>query len=168
MSEGDSGQGVPRFDEIDVHEACCLAVAIDDERSAFYGRLSERTAHESARNELMYLRRDEKRAAEYFAQRILTGASSRGKANSCDPEGGLHRWVENEIIAPFQKARSMEGLKSPKEAIRVGLELQKKSIGFFEEILRHEQDAREIEELHAVIAYERDHLRKLQLVSSYL
>ena len=40
-----------KFKEIDMDEALCLAVSIDEERSEFYGKLAERTEKKQVKND---------------------------------------------------------------------------------------------------------------------
>lgn len=156
-----------KFKEIDMYEALCLAVSINEERSEFYERLAEGAENKQVKNELLFLRDEERNNADYFARRLEELEGKESSAGSCDPERLLHQWVEKEIILPFQNARNTEGVKNSMEALRLGTELQRKTIEFYTELISHEKSAKEKDELSNVLVSEKQHLKKLNLIMSY-
>ena len=154
-----------KFKEIDMYEALCLAVSIGEERSDFYEKLSEQTDKSQVKTEILFLRDEERRNTDYFAHR-LEEEEDPGDAGSCDPEKKLHRWVENEIIVPFQKAREGTAVSGSMEALRLGAELQKLTIEFYRELLLHEKEEKKAE-LSDLLSSEEQHLKKLNIIMSY-
>ena len=156
-----------KFKEIDMYEALCLAVSIDEERSEYFENLAEATENKRVKNELQFLRDEERKNAEYFSQRLENEEGSEAETGSCDPERLLHQWVEKEIILPFQNARTDGSVSSSLEALRLGADLQRKTIEFYNELLLHEKGDKEKEELKKVLSREEQNLKKLNIIMSY-
>ena len=158
---------IKKFESIDLYEALCLAVSIDEERGSFYEKLAEQTENKQVKNELLFLRDEERKNADYFAQRLEGMEDTVEDAGSCDPERLLHKWVEEEIIIPFQKAQETGTPASSLDALKLGVELQKKSIEFYRELILHEQIEQEKEQLNQILASEEQNLKKLNIIMSY-
>lgn len=156
-----------RFKMIDKYEALCLALSIDEEKSEYFGSLADKTDNPRIRNELAFLKNEERNNSDYFARRIEEMENRNEDSGSCDPEGKLRKWVEEEIIEPFQEARETSNISSSLDALRIGAALQKKTIDFYNELMLSEQMESEKEEVARILAGEQDKLKKLNLIMSY-
>lgn len=158
------------FENIDLYEAFCLAITIDEERRQFYSDLSEKTKDPWPKNELNFLSDEEEKRSRYFQKR-LEELKKVGKdtnvAAACDPERKLFRFVEEEIIKPFAEAREGETLQNGSKALALGRDLQKKTIRFYEELSAHEEDPVQAEELNEILTVEKSFLARLNYIMSY-
>jgi len=156
-----------RFENINLYEAYCLALTIDEERKEFYENLAGKIKNTRVKNELLFLRDEEEKRAAYFEERIEDFEEDKEVLGACDPEKKLYIWVENEIIKPFQEGRNLKPLDNGTKALLLGRELQEKTISFYQELINHEKDPHQRAELADILDQEKKYRNKLNIIISY-
>ena len=109
-----------KFENINLYEAYCLALTIDEERKEYYEDLAGKIKNKRVKNEILFLRDEEEKRSEYLEKRIGDFEGDKEALGACDPEKKLYIWVENEIIKPFQEGRNINSLDNVSEALRLG------------------------------------------------
>ena len=89
----------PELSDLDLAEAYSLAITMEDEGFNFYNKIIEKTDNVRAKNELTYLRDEEKKHKEIF-EKLLKDSGEDFVKNE---ESDLHCWVNAEIVSRCRK-----------------------------------------------------------------
>lgn len=153
----------PAIDSIDVSEAYSLAITIEDEGYKFYEALAEKAENVQAKNELKYLRDEEKKHKAMF-EKCLKDSGEEFKE---DQSSVLHCWADEEIIKPMADALNEEKPTSSSEALRLGVQLEGKTIEFLESLKNAVKDKESLNALKNVIKEEKKHKKRLNIILAY-
>ncbi len=138
-----------------------LAVAVERKGYEFYHRLMEQSDKDQVRNEMRFLRDEEEAHRRYFEGEL----ARRGKGpGSPGPE--LDSILEKEFLEPMKARFQTKGPLDMKEALRFGLDLEQKSIDFYN-ALKASHAPTAAGDLDAIIAQEEKHKRKIKIILAY-
>jgi rubrerythrin len=144
-------------------EALSLAIEAEKEGYNFYNKIIEGTSEKRVKNELEYLR-DEEMKHEALFKKILRDKNLKAVVNE---NSDLSCWVKAEIIEPMQEAIKNHKPDSSAEALKVGLQLENKSIEMFQ-LLKDASDGKESKEaIETILNEEKKHRKKLNIIMAY-
>ncbi len=138
-----------------------LAVAMERKGNEFYARLMEQSSRDQVKNELRFLRDEEEEHQRYFEGEL----ARRGKGpGSPGPE--LDALLEKEFLEPMKARFQAKAPLDVKAALRFGLELEQKSIDFYNALKAAHAPA-VAGDLDAIIAQEEKHKRKIKIILAF-
>lgn len=153
----------PELSDVDLAEAYSLAITMEDEGYKFYDKIIAKMDNVRAKNELSYLRDEEKKHKEIF-EKLLKDS---GKEFVKNEESTLHCWVEAEIVGPMNEALEKHLPESSHEALKVGIILEDKSIDLFERLKQASKDKDSIKAIKDVLKEEKKHKKRLNIIMAY-
>ncbi len=153
----------PELADVDLAEAYSLAITMEESGYAFYDKIIEKLENVRAKNELTYLRDEEKKHKEIF-EKLLKDS---GKDFVKDEESTLHCWVDAEIVGPMQEALDKHLPESTHEALKVGVVLEEKSIDLFERLKQATKDKDSVKAIKDVLKEEKKHKKRLNIIMAY-
>jgi rubrerythrin len=153
----------PAIDSLDVAEAYSLAITIEDEGYKFYDALAEKAESVQAKNELNYLRDEEKKHKAMFEKCLKDS----GEEYKRDESSVLHCWADEEIIKPMADALNANTPATSSEALRLGVQLEGKTIEFLESMKQAVKDKESLDAIKTVIKEEKKHKKRLNIILAY-
>jgi rubrerythrin len=153
----------PELSDLDLAEAYSLAIAAEEEGYNFYNKIIEKTESVRAKNELAYLRDEEKKHKEIF-EKLLQDSGQEFVKNE---ESDLSCWVEAEIVGPMKEALEKNLPETSHEALKVGVILEDKSIDMFERMKGIAKDKESVKAIKNVLKEEKKHKKRLNIIMAY-
>ncbi len=139
-----------------------MAAMVEQGGFDFYARLTARSIDQRVRNELKFLRDEEAVHKAWFLEQLRArGGAPRG---SLPP--ALQEDLEQEFLVPMEKAFSSGGLGDNDKVLRLGSELEQRSIELYQ-ALRDVVPQGQQAELGRIIAEEEAHRRKLEIIRAF-
>lgn len=145
------------FDEL---EAYRIARKLEEDGIYYYSRMKDEVLKPKIRDVIEMLIGDERKHLDLLEKRVEELAHKHDMVD------------EGETLADIIDAKVMDVLKdservadilcSPQEAIRLGISVEKRSIAFYNEILKSTQDKTGRAAIEELMREEQDHLKKLE------
>ena len=136
-----------------------MAAVVEQGGFDFYARLTSRSGDQRVKNELRYLRDDEAIHKSWF----LSQVRARGNRPCGSLPPALQKDLDREFLAPLEKALSSGAVTDIDEALRLGSELARKSIGLYKAMRKNVPPDQQTE-LDGIIAAEESHRQKVDLL----
>jgi len=155
----------PLFQAADVLD---MAVRIEDQGRAFYGKCLEKIADPQVREVLEHLMEQEGRHLELFkAMRAELNASPLPESYPGELESYVDLFVQGKVFHEDEASRRAAALQGPRDAVDFGLEHERGSIRFYSEIKGFVGESWR-ERIDEVVAEEKDHIRRLSALRERL
>ncbi len=148
--------------DISFTEAYDFAMTLEEEGIKFYESLAKSYEGTQTKNEMLFLRDEEEKHRELF-KKLLKDTQSGSKKIS----GELKACVEEEILNPLKEKVKAGKVSKGSDALRLGVEMEKRTISFFEDLREKVGDKADTDVLDKVLEEEKNHLRKLNIILSY-
>lgn len=145
-----------------IEEVYQFAAEIEQGGFDFYGRLIEASDNTRVKNELKFLRDEEAEHKAFFLGELKKKGKAAGKLGA-----GLEELLQKEFIRPLEEFYRAGKITKTVEALRFGMQVEQKTIDFYGDLDRQAQDAGFRRELAAIIAEEKKHKQKLNLILAY-
>jgi rubrerythrin len=145
-----------------IEEAYRFAVDVEQGGYEFYERLIQASDNQRVKNELKFLRDEEAKHKAFFQGELR----KKGKADAAlDPS--LAGVLREQFLLPMEEAYRTAGAATIAEALRFGMALEQKTIDFYGDLRRQSKDPAFLKDLEAVIAEEKKHKQKLNIILAY-
>jgi rubrerythrin len=145
------------FDEL---EAYRIARKMERDGVHYYTRLAEQTLKPRIREVVEMLIADEKKHLSLFEGRITELCH---ELDVFDEDESLADIIDSRALDILKDSEEVAGiLCNPQEALRLGISAEKRSIAFYNELIRNTSDESGRVALTAIIAEEEEHLDKLK------
>jgi len=145
-----------------IEEVYQFAAEIEQGGFDFYGRLIEASDNTRVKNELKFLRDEEAQHKAFFLGELKKKGKAAGKLGA-----GLEELLQRQFIRPLEEFYQAGKITKTVEALRFGMQVEQKTIDFYGELDKLAQDAGFRRELAAIIAEEKKHKQKLNLILAY-
>ena len=145
-----------------IEEAYRFAVEVEQGGYDFYGRLIEASDKPRVRNELKFLRDEEAQHKAFFQGELRK--KGRGEA-ALSP--GLAGVLQEEFVRPMDDFYRSAKITKTAEALRFGMAVEQKTIDFYGDLRRQSKDPAFLKDLDAIIAEEKKHKQKLNIILAY-
>ncbi len=151
------------LEKIDIAEAFGLAIKVEEDGYAFYDKASQLAEDKRTKEDLTFLRDQEKGHKLYF-EKLL---KETGKDYKEDPGSALYAWVKKQLIDPVQNALEKNPPKTSDEAVQIGIRLETNSVQLYKSI-RKATDSKEIKKaIKKIIREEQSHREFLKAILKY-
>jgi len=145
-----------------IDEVYQFAVSIEQGGFEFYEKLIQATDNTRVKNELKFLRDEEARHKAFFQEQLRT----KGRAETA-LGSGLAGVLQEEFVRPMDDFYRSAKVGNTVEALRFGIALEQKTIDFYTDLRRQAKDPAFLKDLDAVIAEEKKHKQKLNIILAY-
>lgn len=153
----------PELSELDLAEAYSLAIEMEKDGYNFYDEVIKKIDNVRAKNELTYLRDEEKKHQEIF-EKLLKDS---GKEFVKNEESALHCWVQAEIVDPMKEALEKQLPHSAHSALKMGVIFEEKTIDMFERMKKSTKDKDALKAIKEVLKEEKKHKKRLTIIMAY-
>lgn len=145
-----------------IEEAYQFAATIEQGGFDFYGKLIDAAASQRVKNELAALRDDEAKHKAFF----LGELRKKGAAEvSLSP--GLAAFIDSEFVKPMEAFYGKGAVTTNDDALAFGAAVEQKTIDFYGEMRRQSTDAGFQKDLDAIIAEEKRHKHRLEVIRAF-
>lgn len=144
-------------------EAAGLAVQIEEDGYALYQKALDLTENPRAKEDLEFLR-DQEKGHKVFFERLL---KTTGKEYKPNPGSALHIWVKDNLFSPVKKALDKGPIKTFKQALAIGIEVEEKSVIFYKELKKFAKDKESKDAIAQIIKEEQRHQKFLNAILRY-
>jgi rubrerythrin len=145
-----------------IEELYGFAVAIEQSGFEFYEKLIQASDNTRVRNELKFLRDEEAQHKAFFQGEL--GRKDKAQA----PIGpGLAGVLQEEFVRPMDEFYREAKVANTREALRFGIALEQKTIEFYGDLRRQSKDLAFLKDLERIIAEEKKHKQKLNIILAY-
>jgi rubrerythrin len=164
VGQGDHGEEDKAMDlsKFPIEEVYQFAVTIEQGGFDFYGKLIEASGNPRVKNELKFLRDEEAQHKAFFQGELRKKGGGQTVLNP-----GLAGILEKEFIQPMEEFYRAGKISRSEEALRFGMTVEQKTIDFYGEIAKQSRDPAFLKDLDAVIAEEKKHKQKLNIILAY-
>jgi len=145
-----------------IEEAYRLAAAVEQDGCDFYEKLIQASPNTRVKNELKYLRDEEARHKAFFLGELARKGQGPGVLAP-----GLQEVLQERFLRPMEEFYRGAGVGNSAEALRFGIVLEQKTIDLYGELRRQSTDPAFLKDLDAVIAEEKKHKQRLNLILAY-
>jgi rubrerythrin len=140
-----------------------VAVTIEQGGYDFYSRLIEATDNQRVKNEMKFLRDEERKHRDFFKRQLAQkGVSANHKISR-----GLEEILEKEFLKPMKELYSSKKITKNVEALRFGVDLEQKTIDFYSALKEQQDDPEFLRDLDVIIEEEKNHKTQLNIILSY-
>lgn len=136
-------------------DAYLLALALEKAGTEFYSTCIKEVPDPRIKGEFEFLRDEELRHMRYFEQKL----QSREKNAETPGPGGI-----TEILGPLEARLAKGAVGSPREALSLGAELEKRAIDFYTGLAEKAEDEETRRDIRKILSEERRHFQKLNLL----
>ncbi len=145
-----------------IEEAYQFAVAIEQGGFEFYEKLIQASDNTRVNNELKYLRDEEAQHKAFFQGELR----KKGKAEAA-LSPGLDKVLQEQFVRPMEEFYRAAKVSKTAEALRFGIALEQKTIDFYGDLRRQSKDPAFLRDLEAIVAEEKKHKQKLNIILAY-
>lgn len=145
-----------------IQEIYQFAIRLEQAGIDLYGKLIDSCAKTNVKKELEFLQEEEAQHRTVFQEEM--DAIGGGDA-VLSPE--LLSIIEKDFVRPMQEFCRRGNVTRSEEALRLGADLEQKSIDFYVNLYDHCEEAAFRDRLKKIIAEEEQHKRKLSLILAY-
>jgi len=149
--------------DLDISEAYGLAIKAEEDGSALYQKAIEMTDNPRAKEDLVFLR-DQEKGHKAFFEKLLRDTGKEYKAESGSE---LYLWVKENLFNPIQNALDNSAPKTYRDSLSLGIELEEKSIRFYKELKKAAESKETQKAIGKIIKEEKRHKRFLNAVLTY-
>ncbi len=151
------------LENLDIAEAYGLAIKVEEDGFAFYDKASQLAEDKKTKEDLAFLRDQEKGHKLYF-EKLL---KETGKDYKEDTSSALHAWVNKQLVEPVKKALEQNPPKTSDEAVQIGIRLETNSVLLYKSI-RKATDSKDIKKaIKKIIREEQSHREFLKAILKY-
>ena len=147
---------------LDIAEAYGLAIKAEEDGFALYQKAIEMTDNPRAREDLGFLRDQEKGHKAYF-EKLL---KETGREYKADSGSALGQWVRENLFGPAEEALGKSAPKTYKQSLSMGISIEENSIRFYKE-LKKAAPAENRKVLGTIIREEKRHRKFLGAILKY-
>ena len=145
-----------------IEEVYQFAVTIEQGGFDFYEKLIQACDITRVKNELKFLRDEEAQHKAFFQGELR----KKGKGEvTLGP--GIAGVLEEEFLKPMNDFYQAKKITKTAEALRFGVAVEQKTIDFYGDLRKQSQDAAFLRDLDAIIAEEKKHKQKLNIILAY-
>ena len=145
-----------------IDEVYQFAVSIEQGGFEFYEKLIQATDNTRVKNELKFLRDEEARHKAFFQEELRKKGRAEAALGSA-----LAGVLQEEFVRPMDDFYRSAKISNTVEALRFGIALEQKTIDFYTDLRRQAKDPAFLKDLDAVIAEEKKHKQKLNIILAY-
>ena len=145
-----------------IEEVYQFAVTIEQSGFDFYNRLIEASDNTRVKNELKFLRDEEAEHKAFFQGELRKKGKGEVALGS-----GLTGILQDEFLKPMDEFYRAKKIAKAEEALRFGMAVEQKTIDFYADLRRQSKDPGLAKDLDAVIAEEKRHKQKLNIILAY-
>ncbi len=145
-----------------IEEVYQFAVAIEQGGFEFYEKLIQASDNTRVKNELKFLRDEEAQHKAFFQGELR----KKGRAETALGPG-LAGVLQEEFVRPMDEFYRAAKVSNTVEALRFGIALEQKTIDFYGDLRRQAKDPAFLKDLDAIIAEEKKHKQKLNIILAY-
>ena len=145
-----------------IDEVYQFAVAIEQGGFDFYEKLIQASDNTRVKNELKFLRDEEAQHKAFFQGELRK--QGQGEA-ALGP--GLDKVLQEEFVRPMEEFYRGAKVGKTAEALRFGIAVEQKTIDFYGDLRKQSQDEAFLKDLDAIIAEEKKHKQKLNIILAY-
>ena len=146
-----------------VEDVFRMAVAVEQGGIDLYDRIIEASDKAQIRNELKYLREEEVRHKDFFLRQLPGGTN----AEQAPLGSELGELLEAEFLVPMEELYSGGKIRNSSQALRFGVLLEQRTVELYTALRQQRHDPEFQKNLDLVIAEERRHKEKLNLLLAY-
>jgi rubrerythrin len=145
-----------------IEEVYQFAVAIEQGGFEFYEKLIQASDNTRVKNELKFLRDEEAQHKAFFqGERRKKG---KGETALSPALAGV---LQAEFVRPMDEFYRGAKVTKTAEALRFGMVVEQKTIDFYGDLRKQSKDATFLKDLDAIIAEEKKHKQKLNIILAY-
>lgn len=148
---------------LEIGEAYGLAIKVEEDGYALYQKAIELTDNDRAKEDLEFLR-DQEKGHKIFFEKLLKDTGKEFKADSGSP---LYAWVKENLITPVQSALEKSTIKSYQDVLYIGIKLEDNSIQFYKELKKATESKENKKAIIKIIKEEQRHKKFLNAVLKY-
>lgn len=154
-----SGDEIKIFD-FDEVEAYKIARKMEQDGIYYYSRMKEEALKPEIRDVIEMLLADEREHLRLFEEKV----DELSRRHQAPDEGeDLVDIVDSRVMDVLKDSKQIADiLCDPQEALRLGIQIERRSIAFYDEILQTTRDESGRESLKDLIDEEREHVKKLE------
>jgi len=145
-----------------IEEIYQFATAIEQGGFDFYEKLIAASDNTRVKNELKFLRDEEAQHKAFFQGELR----KKGKTDVA-LGSGLAGVLQAEFVKPMDDFYQAGKITRTADALRFGMAVEQKTIDFYGDLRRQSQDPVFQKDLDAVIAEEKKHKQKLNIILAY-
>ena len=148
---------------IKIAEAYWLAMKVEEDGYAFYDKAISMTENARAKEDLEFLR-DQEKGHKMFFEKLLKDT---GEEYTENPDSPLYAWVKENLIDPVKKSLEENPPNTYSDALLTGMTLEDRSIELYKKLAKVAEAKENKKAIKNIIKEERKHKKFLTAVLRY-
>lgn len=139
--------------DFEISEAYGLAIKVEEDGFALYQKALKMTDNSRAKEDLEFLR-DQEMGHKVFFEKLL---KETGKEYKTESGSALYLWVTENLFRPIKQALENNSIRSYKDVLSIGIEIEEKSILLYKELKKAAEDKENKKAIAEIIKEEQRH-----------